>query len=150
MSGAIVRRAGTGDLDGLVRLENEAFTSDQLDRRAFRHALGSPSMDALVAVNGAALLGYALLQRRRGSGVARLTSVAVGPDAHGQGLGRRLVEAAERTAKEVGCRILRLEVRADNKRARALYERLGFGLIDTIEDYYEDGEAALKFEKALG
>jgi ribosomal protein S18 acetylase RimI-like enzyme len=44
---------------------------------------------------------------------------------------------------------LRLEVRIDNKRAIALYEKNGYARFDEIEDYYEDGATAVRMEKGL-
>jgi ribosomal-protein-alanine N-acetyltransferase len=149
VSGITIRAAGLPDLDGLVRLENEAFAGDQLDRRAFRYALGSATIDMLVAEGGETMLGYVQVQRRTGSNLARLTSVAVAEVGAGQGVGSQLVAAAEALAGRHGCRRMRLEVRADNARARSLYERAGYALFTTVADYYEDGEAALRFEKAL-
>jgi [ribosomal protein S18]-alanine N-acetyltransferase len=49
-----------------------------------------------------------------------------------------------------GRRALRLEVRADNGAAIALYERLGFREFGRYDYYYADGARALRFEKALG
>lgn len=149
MSSLRLRTAEPRDLDALVRIENEAFAGDQLDRRAFRHALRSPTIDMLVADEAGAMLGYAQVQRRTGSSLARLTSVAVAKAGAGRGIGSQLVEAAEASARRHGCNRMRLEVRADNQRARALYERTGYALFTTVPDYYEDGEAALRFEKAL-
>ena len=48
-----------------------------------------------------------------------------------------------------GCDRLRLEVRADNEAAIGLYERRGYARFAETPDYYEDGEAAFRFEKAL-
>ena len=149
MSSPTIRDAEIRDLDALVRLENEAFAGDQLDRRAFRHAVQSRTIDMLVAEEGNAFLGYVQIQRRAGSGIARLTSVAVASAAVGGGIGKRLVEAAEAVARQQGCNRMRLEVRADNARARTLYERNGYTLFTTVPDYYEDGEAAFRFEKPL-
>lgn len=149
MSGLVLREPAARDLDALVQLEERVFPGDRLDRRAFRYAIGSPTIDMRVADAGDAMLGYVQVQRRRGARVARLTSVAVSPDANGRGVGRRLVETAEALARENGCTALRLEVRADNARARSLYERAGYTLFATVPDYYEDGEAALRFEKPL-
>jgi ribosomal-protein-alanine N-acetyltransferase len=150
VSGSVaLRPAQEHDLDALVRLEQEAFASDQMERRAFRYALRSPTISMLVAANESGLLGYIHVQRRRNSRIAHLTSVAVSRDATGKGLGRRLLEAAERDAQNHGCDRMRLEVRADNKLARGLYEGLGYRLFTTVADYYEDGEEALRFEKAL-
>lgn len=145
-----VRPAIAADLDGLVRLEEAAFATDRLDRRAFRHAIASPTILALAAGPSDSLAGYVLVQVRRNSRLGRLTSIAVAPDAAGRGLGRTMLAAAETAARETGCDRLRLEVRADNEPARRLYERAGYGRFATVDDYYEDGTAAWRYERALG
>lgn len=53
-------------------------------------------------------------------------SVTVGKDCWGLGIGRRAMEALISFAKSAGLEVLQLEVRADNRRAVALYEGLGF------------------------
>lgn len=44
---------------------------------------------------------------------------------------------------------MRLEAREDNFRALNLYERAGYVRFARVADYYEDGAAALRLEKAL-
>ena len=90
------------------------------------------------------------MQVRRGSDLGWLTSVAVSPEARGKGLGRLLVARAEHATRDAGRARIRLEVRADNEAARVLYERAGYERFGTVPDYYEDGAAALRFEKRLG
>ena len=53
--------------------------------------------------------------------------LAVLPQYRGNGIGAALLEAVERSARELGCCKVTLEVRADNRRARSLYARSGFG-----------------------
>lgn len=53
--------------------------------------------------------------------------LAVLPEFRGLGIGRALLEAAESRARQLGCCKLTLEVRGDNRRARSLYESVGFG-----------------------
>lgn len=48
------------------------------------------------------------------------------PACRGQGLGRRLLEAIEHRARELGCCRLTLEVQEHNRRARAVYGAAGF------------------------
>lgn len=146
--GVAIRAAEMGDVDALLTLE-EVFPTDRLDRRAFRHAVRSPTISTLVAARDGLLLGYAMVHRRRGSPTARLASIAVSPQAGRSGLGRRLLAAAEADARAKGCTRLRLEVRADNGAAQRLYERAGYRRFDTAEDFYEDGEAAWRYEKEL-
>jgi ribosomal-protein-alanine acetyltransferase len=146
---ADIRPAQPGDVDALLAIENASFPTDRLDRRALRYAIKSPTILAQVAVEGTEVAGYVLVQIRRGSDLGWLTSVAVAPTAHGKGLGRRLVEAAEDAARDAGRSRMRLEVRADNRPARKLYENAGYARTAEMPDYYEDGQAAWRYEKAL-
>ncbi len=50
----------------------------------------------------------------------------VRPGLRGRGVGRALLRAVEQEAEQRGCCKLTLEVRADNDRARRLYQNLGF------------------------
>ena len=65
---------------------------------------------------------------------ARGLSLAVDPDFHRRGIGRRLLEEGLHylRSKKVPC--VRLEVRPANDPAKRLYESLGFRTADTIHD----------------
>jgi ribosomal-protein-alanine N-acetyltransferase len=114
-----------------------------------RALIVSPSADMLVAVRGRDPVGYAGVLRRRGSATARLYSLAVHPDELGKGYGRLLLAAAERAARQAGAHRLRLEVRADNAAAAALYASAGYRASGRRDDYYADGMAALLFQRDL-
>lgn len=144
-----IRIAGIDDLDALMTLEESVFTADRLSRRAMRHAVLSPAQSVLAAFQGQRLVAAAITGFRSGSVIARLSSIAVAPDEAGKGLGRMLLEAAEAMAARRGAQIMRLEVREDNQGAIALYERQRYRRFGRYEDYYEDGAAALRFEKIL-
>ncbi|ACL56641.1 GNAT family N-acetyltransferase [Methylobacterium nodulans] len=145
-----IRPAHPADLDALVALEAAAFASDRAERRAIRHAIASPTISVLVALDGAVLIGAATIERRRNSRRARLSSIAVAPGRAGTGLGRVLLAAAEAEARRHGCERLRLEVREDNGPGIRLYERAGYERFATVPDYYEDGTTAWRYEKVLG
>jgi ribosomal protein S18 acetylase RimI-like enzyme len=57
---------------------------------------------------------------------AHVEVLAVETEAQGQGVGRRLMDAAESWAKSRGYRRITLNVFTQNERARQLYERLGY------------------------
>ncbi|MCP4989248.1 MAG: GNAT family N-acetyltransferase [Colwellia sp.] len=52
--------------------------------------------------------------------------LAVSPESQSLGVGKLLVESAEQWAKNLGCRLLHLEVFANNKKASAFYQNIGF------------------------
>jgi [ribosomal protein S18]-alanine N-acetyltransferase len=146
----VIRHADLGDLDALHALEHAAFAGDRAERRAIRHAIRAPSISVLVAIGGGdALLGAATVERRRGARRARLTSIATAPGQGGSGLGRALLAAAEAEAVAHGADALRLEVRADNAAGIRLYERAGYQRFAVVADYYDDGMAAWRYERAL-
>lgn len=142
-----IRQAEPRDIDALVAIENAVFSTDRISRRSFRQLIESDSAAALVAEADGTVAGYAVVLFRAGSGVARLYSIAVAPGV--AGIGRALLAAAEEAAFDRERLVLRLEVREDNGRANQLYERSGYRRIGREADYYEDGMAALRFEKTL-
>lgn len=148
-SGPVIRMARPSDLAAIRCIETGAFETDRLSRRSIARLLSSGSARLLVAEHRGAVLGYALVLLRRTSVAARLYSLAVAPGASGAGLGHRLLQAAEAAARDAGKRTLRLEVRVDNGPAIRLYEAAGYRPIGRRDDYYEDGAAALRYERAL-
>jgi GNAT superfamily N-acetyltransferase len=52
--------------------------------------------------------------------------LAVSPKSQGLGLGKLLIEHAEKWAKQFGCRLLHIEVFANNKIAGSFYQNIGF------------------------
>ena len=146
---AEIRTARASDIDALVALENTVFATDRISRRSFRQLIERETAETLVAEKDGSLAGYAMVLFRKGIGVARLYSFAIGPAFAGMGLGRLLLERVERVSYEHGRLMLRLEVREDNARAIALYEQNGYRRIGRETDYYEDGMSALRYEKTL-
>lgn len=83
--------------------------------------------DLSVVVRGAdGALDAAALVTRLSPTVAHLAQLAVVPAARGRGLGRRVLDAARRTATAAGCGAMTLLVAADNAQARRLYDGCGF------------------------
>jgi len=52
--------------------------------------------------------------------------LAVSPKSQGFGVGKLLIEHGEKWAKNLGCRLLHLEVFANNKKADSFYKNIGF------------------------
>ena len=63
-----------------------------------------------------------------GAANCHISDVAVAEGLDGRGIGSRLLAFAETFAKGRGCRFVTLSVFPGNERARALYERCGYGV----------------------
>ena len=144
-----MRPARLGDIASLVELENASFTGDRLTPRHFRHLLTKGSAACVVAEDSGRLTGYALVLFNAGTKLARLYSFAVHGGQRRQGIGRRLLAAAERAAREHGRAHMRLEVRPDNDAAIAFYRDAGYEEFGVRRDFYEDHADALRMEKPL-
>ncbi len=144
-----IRKAHRSDLAALVAIENQCFTSDRLSRRSLRYFLAAPNAALRVAEIRGAVAGYALVVFRKGSAIGRLYSIAVDQAFRGRNLGLALLKAGETAARGRGATLMRLEVRSRNRPAIALYEGRGYRRCGRIADYYEDGAAALCYEKLL-
>ena len=125
------------------------MSGDRLSRRSLRYFLAAETASFSCSPSATDVVGYSLIAFRKGSRRARLYSIALAPGEQGRGLGRFLLRSSENAARARGAAFMRLEVRADNAAAIALYEKNGYRLFGRIEDYYEDGAGALRFEKAL-
>ncbi len=145
----MIRDARLSDLNALVALEERCFEIDRFNRRQFRYMITRAQGRLLVDERRGKLIGYVQVLFRRGTSLARLYSIAVEPRARGKGAGRDLLEAAEKAAIEADCAYLRLEVRRDNVESIRLYRKAGFRKLGELEEYYEDGMEALRYEKAL-
>ncbi len=80
----------------------------------------------LVAVYDGYVLGYGLLRGWDEGYAIPSLGIAVHPSARGTGLGAAFMQYLHAAATARGAKSIRLKVYADNLRAKALYERLGY------------------------
>lgn len=93
------------------------------------------------------LMGFAIMHFLDES--AHLNLLAVDPRYQGLGIGRRLIEWLEKSARVAGTFVVSLEVRAKNGGARVFYRRLGYTEIVCIPGYYSGREAAIRMSHDL-
>ncbi len=147
---AKLRRGRLADLDALLALERDFFTADHvISRRSFRNFITSPRSALIVADVDGKVAGCALVNYRQGSRRGRLYTISVGREFQRRGIARQLMAAAEASARRRGCRFMRLEVRADDAGAIALYELSGYARFGRRRRYYDKRIDALRLEKSL-
>ena len=145
--------ASTDDLEGLLALEESAFSGDRISRRSWRRLVRSSSATVTIARDTLDMpphmVGSAVILQRSNSSVARLYSIAVASEARGRGVSIALLEDATRRMRGAGAAVLRLETRIDNVAAQRLFASQGFLVSGRKPGYYDDGQDALLFQKSL-
>ena len=133
-----IRRCTDGDLDAILRIENESF-SDPYDRGTFSQLLRSEPEGFLVAEgDDGDILGYVASSARYGL----ILSLAVSAGHRREGIGTMMMDAALRYLRG-RARGVTLQVRVSNAPAISLYRRFSFREVGKVRRYYPDGEDAL-------
>ncbi len=146
----MIRNATTADLAQLVEIENRSFEVDRFSRRTFRYLLARANAVTLVEDSeDGRIAGYAIVLFTTGTSLARLYSIAVRPKSRAQGVGARLLVAAEQAAIDRDAAAMRLEVRADDEATQAFYRKRGYRRFAVQAHYYEDDADAIRMEKSL-
>ena len=146
------------DLGFLSQLAREAFEHYGDYDRLLPEWARTPGIELTVAEEDGQRVGLTLLgffeQRPRPAAVADLLAIAVAATHRRRGVGRLLLQAAIKRARELArvnvvC-ALRLTVAETNAGARALFEAAGFGYVPEHEGHYPKGQRALRMELPLG
>ncbi len=143
----MLRYADRRDLEGLCRLEEVCFQEHRYRPEFLRWILENPRTATLVWTEADEITGSVMLLLENGQ--SRILSVAVHPARRRNGIGRRLMEGAERVARERGAAVARLEVSTRNAPAIALYRELGYRTEGFLPGYYSWGEDAYSMRKPL-
>ena len=142
-----LRRASADDLEALMAIERDLFTTDAWSRESMAAEISDRHGYYLVAFpvgEPERIDGYAGLRAPLREPQADIQTIAVVPSARRKGLGRVLMLSLIDEARQRGAREIFLEVRADNPGAQALYETLGFEAIALRPRYYQpDGVDAI-------
>jgi GNAT superfamily N-acetyltransferase len=128
-----IRDATLDDAPALAPLLGAlGYPADPATIRSRLKSLGAvgPTDRVLVAEVDGTLLGFAALHAtptlHRGAPVGRITGLAVLPDRHGVGVGRRLVEAAEAHFRACGAERMEVTSGLSHQPAHQFYRHLGY------------------------
>lgn len=144
-----LRQMTEADLPAVMALERATFPLDAWSEGMMRGELADQprTRHYVVAVDDGLIVGYAGLAVAADQ--ADVQTIAVLTERQGEGIGGAMLtelldEARRRAAQEIF-----LEVRADNPRARSVYERFGFEEIGVRRRYYDDGTDAIMMKRKL-
>jgi ribosomal-protein-alanine N-acetyltransferase len=136
----LIRALAAGDLDGVPAL---AAVSDgpRWTRSDYEGILLAETSDplqrcGLVALSDGYLSGFAVASWLRHEPSAELEGLFVDRAYRRQGIASALVRACMAWAAKAGATTIRLEVRASNAAALALYQRYGFSTTGLRPAYY--------------
>jgi [ribosomal protein S18]-alanine N-acetyltransferase len=132
-----VREMTLDDLPGVLELEHLLFTDDAWSEETYRDELADPggTRHYVLAEEDDLLAGWAGLAAVGGQG--DVLTIGVRPELQGRGVGTMLLTALLDEAAIRHCGEVFLDVRADNDRARRLYERFGFTAVGVRKRYYQ-------------
>lgn len=145
----LIREGMEQDLDGLVELENDCFSSDKMSRAQYRTLLKKSSAKIIIAENINKIIGCIIVLFRKNASLARIYSLAVSPPYRQAGIAKKLCDTGENISKERHCSTILLEVRTDNLPAIHFYQKNGYEIFDSYTKFYEDGTDALRMKKIL-
>ncbi|WP_086739673.1 GNAT family acetyltransferase [Erythrobacter colymbi] len=130
--GVSLRAALAGDREAVVALwEAAGLTRPWNDPRAdFDLALATATSAVLLAEQEGAIIASVMVgfDGHRGW----VYYLATAPESRLQGIGRRLMRAAEEWLSAIGSPKIQLMVRGDNAGARGFYDALGYELQDVV------------------
>jgi len=136
MEDIIIRRAVREDLDGILYIEKEAFSTpwpkDAMEMELVENALAR----YLVAEYKDEIIGYAGIWLILNEG--HITNVAVKKDKRGFGVGDMLMTGLVYMCDTSDINYITLEVRKSNIIAQNLYKKYGFKIAGERKNYYKD------------
>jgi [ribosomal protein S18]-alanine N-acetyltransferase len=137
----LVRNLAERDLDDVLVLAAESLEAPHWNRRDYEQILLAEPSDpllrcGLVADSGGKVAGFAVASWLRQEAAAEVEGLFVEFNCRRQGVGSALITACMAWAAKAGASTVRLEVRASNTAAHALYRRHGFSATGVRRAYY--------------
>ena len=136
-----IRAMQQQDLERILLMAAEPGEGPMWTRRDYEQVLRPATGEALIAAPWVAytetgLVGFAVVRWVRGEPAAEIENVLVEQHHRRQGVGTALIQSCLRWATGAGASATRLEVRASNLGALALYRGLGFASAGVRRGYY--------------
>jgi ribosomal-protein-alanine N-acetyltransferase len=137
----LIRAMAAEDLDRVLVLAGDSVEAPRWTRQDYERIVqdAEPTLlvrCGLVAVCGSNLVGFVVASWLRQETVAEVEGLFVERAYRRRGIGGALIAACMAWARTAGASTMRLEVRASNVAALALYQRYGFSAAGVRRAYY--------------
>ncbi len=133
----VIRRATIHDLPEIIKLEQKCFhTNSAYTPKQLLYLITRANSNCLLQQLNHSIQGSIIVLYKQGSEVAGIETISVDPHCRGQGIGKRLLGAAEKDMIYRGIQKIRLEVSIGNFPAIQLYQKSGFRITTILKDYY--------------
>ncbi len=143
-----VRGFESRDFEAAYRLDQSCYPPGiAYSRFALAAFLAEPGARAWVAEEDGRLVGFVIVRRLRGRR-GHVITLDVREEHRRRGVGRALLETAERWLAEQGVRQVRLETAVENP-AVAFWQRMGYETSGVLSRYYLGRQDAYRMEKQL-
>jgi ribosomal-protein-alanine N-acetyltransferase len=148
MSGTVyISPLQEGHIDAVLDIEREAFP-DPWSRRLFIEELKAGHALCHAALLDQAVAGYSTAWLVADE--LTINRLAVARQARGRGIAAQLLQRLVQEARELGATVCHIDVRSENRAARAFYAKAGFRHSGLRKKYYSDtGEDALLMSMPL-
>ena len=149
-----ISRATVDHIQALFEIEQRCFPGKtSYSKQQLRHLALNANNTCLVESQGGVVRAFVIATYLRESLTGHVETIDVDPTFRNQGIGLKLLRAAEADMKQRGMRWSQLEVSEGNKAALELYRKAGYEFKETIEGYYmyehNGSRNAVRMVKAL-
>jgi ribosomal-protein-alanine N-acetyltransferase len=149
-----ISRATAEHIQAIFKIEQRCFPgATSYSKQQLRHLALHANSTCLVESQGGVIRAFVIVTYRRGSLTGHIETIDVDPIFQNQGIGLKLLRAAETDMRHRGMRWSQLELSEGNKTALELYRKAGYKFKEKIEGYYKyehnGSRNAIRMIKAL-
>jgi ribosomal protein S18 acetylase RimI-like enzyme len=141
-------------IQALFEIEQRCFPgTSSYSKQQLKHLILHANSTCLVESQGGLIRAFLIVTYRRGSLTGHVETIDVDPTFQNQGIGLKLLKAAETDMMQRGMHWSQLELSEGNKTALELYRKAGYKFKEKIEGYYKyehhGSRNAIRMVKAL-
>ncbi|PYE34307.1 ribosomal protein S18 acetylase RimI-like enzyme [Idiomarina fontislapidosi] len=137
------------DIAQVVAIEQQLYNDLAYPELLFYQAVHQWPSSQFICRDADNILAYAMYAPAEKANTLWLMSAAVKPNCQGRGVGTKLLSDSLRSLDEQGTTSILLSVAPNNAAAVSVYEKLGFEVIETAEDYLGQGQHRLIMQRKI-